>query len=88
MANIDLYKQKLVDIADAIREQLGETDTYKLEEMPDKILSIESGGSEIEIVDEYTVKTEVAKDCMSNSYVAFDSINIANGYNNLSLVRE
>lgn len=88
MANIDLYKQKLVDIADAIREKLSETDTYKLEEMPEKILSIESGGSGAEIVDGFTSKIDVAKDFTMDAYTAFSSVNIANGYNILSLVRE
>ena len=54
MANIDLYMQKLVNIANAIRTKLGATssDTYTLEQMPNKILSIPSGG---ELPDEYCI---------------------------------
>ena len=44
MANIDLYKQKLVAIANAIRTKLNTQSKYKLEQMPDAILSIPTGG--------------------------------------------
>lgn len=44
MANIDLYMGKLTNIANAIRTKLNEQDTYLLEEMPAKILSIPTGG--------------------------------------------
>ena len=44
MANIDLYKQKLVAIANAIRTKLNTQSAYKLEQMTDAILSIPTGG--------------------------------------------
>lgn len=47
MANIDLYMQKLTNIANAIRNKLGERNTYTLEEMPGKIESIPTGSSSV-----------------------------------------
>lgn len=44
MANIDLYKQKLVNIANSIRAKLNESSLYTLEQMPGKIDSIPVGG--------------------------------------------
>lgn len=47
MANIDLYMQKLTNIADAIRRKLSESNQYTLEQMPGKIDSIPTGGSSV-----------------------------------------
>ena len=44
MANVDLYMQKLTNIANSIRNKLGEQNTYTLEQMPGKIDSIPTGG--------------------------------------------
>lgn len=62
MANIDLYIQKLVAIANAIREQLQETDEYTLDEMPEKILSISGGGESSDIIVAY-VPSVYARNC-------------------------
>lgn len=40
--------ERLSDIGDAIREKLSVTDTYKISEMPDAILSISGGGQPYE----------------------------------------
>ena len=85
MANIDLYKQKLVAIADAIRQKLSESDTYKLEEMPEKILSIETG-SGVKL-SEYD-RIMVPKVLSITPYTTFSSITIVNGYSALSLSKE
>lgn len=69
MANIDLYMQKLSNIADAIRNKLGEQNEYTLEQMPGKILSIPTGGS----------STIVQKNITSNGTYYASSDN-ADGY--------
>lgn len=40
-------KSKIVDVADAIRYKLSESDTYTLDEMPDKVRAISGGGSAV-----------------------------------------
>ena len=86
MANIDLYKQKLVAIGNAIRQKLSESDTYKLEEMPEKILSIETGGSSIEIIESYWY-SDVPIDKSMTSYDTFSSISIGNGYSVVTVTK-
>lgn len=44
MANVLIEEQSLGNIADAIREKLGESDLMLAEEMPDKIRAISGGG--------------------------------------------
>lgn len=88
MANIDLYKQKLVAIADAIRTQLSEQDTYKLEQMPNKILSIQTGGHSIEIKEGYTNKTVVPKNISYTIYNMFNTITVATGYEVITVEKE
>lgn len=87
MANIDLYKQKLVNIADAIRSKNGELSNYTLEQMPGKIIDIPTGGG-VEIVNGYNNKDgSFAKDFSMATVATFNSITIANGYEPLSLTR-
>lgn len=45
MANVLINENTMTDIADAIREKLGVSDTYKPAEMPDAIASISGGGN-------------------------------------------
>ena len=59
-----VFKSTLVDIADAIREKTGKTGALKLEDMPDEILSIEtgitpSGTKEVSITANGTVTRDV-----------------------------
>lgn len=42
--NLELYKEKLVDIADAIRSKNGEVAEYTLEQMPSKIMGMNPRG--------------------------------------------
>lgn len=88
MANIDLYKQKLVDIADAIREKLSEQSTYTLEQMPGKIESIPTGGGGIEIIDGYSEKSGIPKDISSDGISTFNSISVASGYQPITVTKE
>lgn len=41
---VRVSQDKLIDIADAIREKLNNSDTYTLDEMPTAINSISGGG--------------------------------------------
>lgn len=44
MSKVICTKEKIDDIADAIRDQLSSSDTYTLDDMPDAIASISGGG--------------------------------------------
>ena len=89
MANIDLYKQKLVAIANAIRAKLNEQQTYTLEQMPTKIASIPTGGSEAEIKDNYSI-CFFPKHFIMDEIPAFanSDIAIATGYSIASISKE
>lgn len=88
MANIDLYKQKLVAIGSAIRTKLNVQTTYKLEEMPAAILSISTGEQACTIIDGYTFKNgNFSKDYSFSAVTTFSDITIKNGYEPVSLIR-
>jgi len=46
MSKVIVSKEKLIAIADAIREKTDTTDTYELDDMPDLIRSISGGGGD------------------------------------------
>lgn len=86
MANIDLYKQKLVNIAAAIREKLNESSKYTLEQMPGKIRSIDTGGGGIQIVTG-TNKGYVPKDTSKVIVNTFTNISIATGHSTANVTK-
>lgn len=88
MANIDLYKQKLVDIADAIRGKNGETGTYTLEQMPGKIAAIPTGGSGVGIVEGYTLQNEIPKDLTIEAVSVLVNVVVATGYQIITVTKE
>lgn len=86
MAELDdkviVTKDKITDVADAIRYKLGESDTYTLDEMPSKVRSIEGGGGSSDVLRvNFTMGEETATEgtyAVTSSYTGTELASMLN----------